>query len=129
MTAEASGRSSTSRMRIAFIGASVRRLVVARRRARSHAVNQNVLPSPGALSTPTSPPIAAARLRVSDRPRPVPPKRRVVVLSPCSNALNSSRLALGRDARAGVLHLEAHVHAAVAVVQQLALAAAPSRAR
>ena len=37
------------------------------------AVNQNVLPLPGSLSTPTSPPISCASFLEIARPRPVPP--------------------------------------------------------
>ena len=36
-------------------------------------LNQNVLPRPRALSTPTRPPISSARRRQMARPRPVPP--------------------------------------------------------
>ena len=38
-----------------------------------HAVNRNVLPSPGLLSTPMSPPISAERCLEMANPRPVPP--------------------------------------------------------
>ena len=43
---------------------------------------------PGSLSTPTSPPISSASSRQIDRPRPVPPKRRVVESSACVNGVN-----------------------------------------
>ena len=49
---------------------------------------QNVLPSPGALRSPTSPPIRLASSRQIDRPRPVPPNRRVVDTSACENGMN-----------------------------------------
>ena len=55
----------------------------------SLAVNQNTLPRPGSLSTPTAPPISCASSRAIDRPSPVPPKRRVVEPSACSNGLKS----------------------------------------
>ena len=50
---------------------------------------RKVLPAPGALRTPTSPPSSSPNARVSDRPRPVPPKRRVVEASACSKRWNS----------------------------------------
>ena len=40
------------------------------------------------------------------RPRPVPPNRRVVEASACVNCSNSAPQLLGRDADAGVAHLE-----------------------
>jgi len=55
----------------------------------SQAVNQNVLPLPGMLSQPTSPPIRSARRLVIARPRPVPPYLRVVLLSACSKSWNN----------------------------------------
>jgi two-component system response regulator FixJ len=59
------------------------------------AVNQNVLPAPGVLSAPTSPPINSARRRLMANPSPVPPYRRVVELSACSKAPNSLESASG----------------------------------
>ena len=53
------------------------------------AVNQNVLPLPNSLSTPTSPPINFASCFEIASPSPVPPYCRVVVVSACSNAWNS----------------------------------------
>ena len=49
---------------------------------------QKLLPWPGVLSTPTVPPISCASSRQIERPRPVPPKRRVVDESPCENGVN-----------------------------------------
>ena len=40
---------------------------------RNGAVNQNVLPSPGTLVTPMSPPIAVTMRSLIASPRPVPP--------------------------------------------------------
>ena len=62
---------------------------------RSRAVNQNVLPAPGVLRIPASPPISSDSLRVIASPRPVPPDRRVVERSACSNAVNSRGAASG----------------------------------
>ena len=45
------------------------------------AVNQKVLPWPGSLSTPISPPMSSARRLLMARPRPVPPNLRVVDVS------------------------------------------------
>lgn len=42
---------------------------------------EKVEPRPGSLSTETSPPIRSAKWREMARPRPVPPKRRVVEAS------------------------------------------------
>ena len=53
------------------------------------AVNQNVLPCPGSLSTPISPPNAVTICRLIARPSPVPPYSRVVEESPCENDSNS----------------------------------------
>ena len=51
-------------------------------------MNQNVLPLPGSLSTPISPPISStSRLQIAS-PRPVPPKRRLVEASAWENASN-----------------------------------------
>jgi hypothetical protein len=44
-------------------------------------VSQKQLPSPGVLTTPASPPIRRAMLRVMARPSPVPPNLRVGELS------------------------------------------------
>ena len=60
------------------------------------AVNQKVLPTPGRLCTPTSPPIRVASFLEMASPRPVPPYLRVVDESPCSNERNS------RDCCSGV---------------------------
>ena len=56
---------------------------------RRRTVNQKMLPTPGVLVAPASPPISSASCFVIARPRPVPPCVRVVELSPCSNAVNS----------------------------------------
>ena len=48
-------------------------------------VNQKVLPMPGSLSTPIRPPIISTSLAEIARPSPVPPNRRVVEPSACSN--------------------------------------------
>ena len=68
---------------------------------------QKQLPRPGSLSTPTAPSISVASSRQIDRPSPLPPKRRVVDWSACVNGLEQPRLHVRRDARAGVVHLEA----------------------
>ena len=59
------------------------------------AVNQNVEPTPSSLDTPTSPPISSTKRLTMDRPKPVPPNRRVVEESTCVKAVNraSTRLA------------------------------------
>ena len=48
-------------------------------------VNQKVLPTPGSLSTQIRPPISSTSLAEIVRPSPVPPNRRVVEPSACSN--------------------------------------------
>ncbi len=48
---------------------------------------RNRLPSPGTLESASSPPIRATRRWLMARPRPVPPKRRVVDASACVKAL------------------------------------------
>ena len=45
-----------------------------------------MLPAPGTLWTAISPPSSAVSSRLIDSPRPVPPKRRLVVPSACWNA-------------------------------------------
>ena len=59
--------------------------------ARSASVTVKVEPLPGTLSTVTLPPISSASRRTIERPRPVPPKRRVVEESACANGWNSRR--------------------------------------
>src|SRR2546428_8824051 len=49
-------------------------------------VNENVEPCPKILSTATSPPCNSINFLAMVRPRPVPPKRRVVLPSACRNA-------------------------------------------
>ena len=73
----------------------------------SGTVNQNVLPSPGLLSTPISPPISSTSRCEIASPRPVPPYRRVVEPSACVNGSKSAAARLGGDADAGVADLEA----------------------
>ena len=77
----------------------------------SRASNQKRLPCPGSLATPTSPPISCARWRVIARPRPVPPKRRVVELSACVKAANSWPSCSGAMPMPVSRTLEAHAHA------------------
>ena len=77
-TASASARPSSGRSARVDSGASSARTVTVK-----------VEPSPGALSTPTPPCMASARRRTIERPSPVPPKRRVVVLSACTKGWNS----------------------------------------
>ncbi len=48
-------------------------------------VNRKVLPMPGSLSTQIRPPISSTSLAEIVRPSPVPPNRRVVEPSACSN--------------------------------------------
>ena len=54
-------------------------------RVLSQIVNQKVLPMPGSLSTQIRPPISSTSLAEIVRPSPVPPNRRVVEPSACSN--------------------------------------------
>ena len=49
-------------------------------------MKKNVLPLPGSLVTPTSPPSIAANRLDTASPNPVPPYRRVVELSACVKA-------------------------------------------
>ena len=48
-----------------------------------------VVPAPGVDSMSTRPPISSPMRRLIARPRPVPPKRRVVSTSACENGWNS----------------------------------------
>ena len=59
--------------------------------ASKPAVKWNVLPSPGTLSTPISPPIIAMSRSEIARPSPVPPKFRVVEPSACTNGWKIAR--------------------------------------
>ncbi len=93
--ARASGRSSTSSTRRPCSMAGAGGAGAGASATPSQAVNQNRLPRPGALSRPISPPISRARWRLSARPRPVPPWRRVVALSACSKASNSRACCAG----------------------------------
>ena len=52
-------------------------------------VNQNVDPTPSSDCTPMTPPISLTNCREMERPKPVPPKRRVDELSACWNGTNS----------------------------------------
>ena len=54
-----------------------------------------VVPCPSRLSTSTAPPSRSAQARVSDRPSPVPPKRRVVELSAWVKRWNSRPTCVG----------------------------------
>ena len=58
-------------------------------------VNQNVVPTPGVLSTPMCPPSSSTIRREIARPRPVPPNRLVVEASACVKASNSLACACG----------------------------------
>jgi hypothetical protein len=49
-------------------------------------LNQKRLPLPSLLATAISPPIMSIRCLLMARPRPVPPKRRVMLWSPCEKA-------------------------------------------
>ena len=51
---------------------------------------QNVLPIPGSLRISTVPPIRLTSSRVIVSPRPVPPKRRVVLPSACVKLSNTA---------------------------------------
>jgi hypothetical protein len=55
--------------------------------ARGNTVN--VLPAPGSLSSTISPPSSWTRLRLMERPRPVPPYWREVVPSAWAKASNT----------------------------------------
>jgi len=66
-----------------------------------------VEPSPGVLSTVTSPPIIRANRRLIARPSPVPPYFRVVEASACENASNSLAICAG-VIRCRVGHPEDH---------------------
>jgi len=53
--------------------------------------NENVLPTPGLLSTFSRPPSSSTSRAEIVRPRPVPPKRRVVEPSACANGSKIAR--------------------------------------
>ena len=59
-----------------------------------------------------SPPSPRAKRRLMVRPRPVPPKRRVVELSACAKGSKTASSAVGRDADAGVDHVDRQALAA-----------------
>ena len=98
---------------------------------RSGRVNQNLEPLPTVLSAPIWPPMASTRPLAMERPRPVPPCRRVVEASAWTNGLNScsstgagmpmplSRTAKRMTAPAVVLRLEDHVDVHLALVGEL----------
>ena len=90
-------------------------------------VNQNVLPSPGSLSTPMLPPIASTSCREMARPRPVPPNLRVVDESAWEKASKSRSGRRRLDADTGVGDLEPDDHAVVGPVLELGAAARPRR--
>jgi hypothetical protein len=79
------GLSSTIRMRAPWIGSSpslpVELSISTSEASGSGSSAQKQLPWPGSLITPTSPPISRASSRQIDRPRPVPPLRRLTGLS------------------------------------------------
>ncbi len=58
-------------------------------------VNQKVLPLPSSLSTPQSPPMSDTSWLLIARPRPVPPYRRDVEVSACTNGWNTCRSICG----------------------------------
>ncbi len=89
ITARASALSSTTSTLHPRRSGSGRRWLIFATAVSARTVNQNVDPSPGTLSTPTSPPISAASFLEMERPSPVPPYCRVVLLSACSKLLNS----------------------------------------
>lgn len=70
--------SSTTSTRLSGIGAAAGPCGEA---SSSLTVNQKVLPTPGSLSTPISPPMRVVRRRQMASPRPVPPYLRVVEAS------------------------------------------------
>ena len=91
----------------AQVGAGTRRCARLSAALPRRAVNQKVLPCPGALSTPTSPPISSARLLADGEAEPraaVLPRGGGVGLR---EGLEQLADLLGREADAGVLHLEA----------------------
>ena len=58
-------------------------------------LNQKVEPWPNSLCTPTSPPMARARLLLMARPRPEPPYSRVVEASACTKLWNRRSICSG----------------------------------
>ena len=58
-------------------------------------VNQNVDPTSTLESTPMVPPSNLTNCREIDKPKPVPPKRRVEELSTCWKGTNSVSVAVG----------------------------------
>ena len=66
------------------------------------------LPLPGSLSSQSRPPISSTSCAEIVRPRPVPPYRRVVDASACTNAPKISHCLSCGDADAGVAHREPH---------------------
>jgi hypothetical protein len=65
-------------------------------------VNQKVEPLPYSLLTPTSPAISSASFLEIARPRPVPPKRRVVEISACEKLSNRRDICSLSQADAGI---------------------------
>ena len=57
--------------------------------AGSGSSTENVLPTPGSLSTQMRPPINSTRRAEMVKPSPVPPKRRVVLVSAWVNFSNT----------------------------------------
>ena len=70
------------------------------------AVNQNVLPRPGSLSTPISPLIISINCFEMARPSPVPPYRRVVLASAWENGTKSRARTSGDNSDPGIAHFE-----------------------
>jgi hypothetical protein len=68
----------------------------------------NVLPWPGALSTPMSPPISRHKRRLRASPRPVPPNFRPGRIG-LGEVLEEAARLLGRHADAGIAHREAEL--------------------
>ena len=70
------------RINLTFVASGPRYVVTGK-------VNQNVDPRPSSDCTPIPPPSSLASSRDIERPRPVPPKRRVVELSACWKGTNN----------------------------------------
>ena len=83
-----------------------RRCGARRLERRSRATKWNRLPCPTSLSTQMRPPISSTSCDEIARPRPVPPYRRVVEASACTNAPKICHCLSGGNADAGVGHRE-----------------------
>ena len=93
------------------------------------AVKWKVLPRPTSLSTQIRPPISSTSREAMASPRPVPPKRRVVVAVGLLEGLEDRLLLVGRDADARVADGEVQVHLVVATPLPAARRARPRRVR